>query len=282
MWARAVIAALLGLEALWAQGSSGPSHGTLIVDGGGGTDLVKDRFVTIAGGKNAKIVVIPTGASSLRFGPEKTILNPDWPRDRAEWAAYQRDLMTWFGTEHITVLHTRDRAVADSEDFAKPLRTATGVFLGTGNAGRIAQAYLGTRTQRELQALLDRDGVVFGSSAGSIILGSFIVRGWPEKPLLMAPGHDRGFGFLGNVAIDPHLTEAKRDYELINVVDAHPEILGIGIDEPAALIVQGNRFEVIGTGRVAIYDNQPHPGAWYYWLNPGDRFDLAKWQKIAP
>jgi cyanophycinase len=282
MLARSVIAVLLALEALWAQGSSGPSRGTLIVDGGGSTDLVKDRFVAIAGGKNAKIVVIPTGASSLRFGPEKTILDPDWPRDRTEWAAYQKYLTTWSGTEHITVLHTRDRAVADSEEFAKPLRTATGVFLGTGNAGRIAQAYLGTRTQQELQALLDRGGVVLGSSAGSIILGSFIVRGWPEKPLLMAPGHDHGFGFLRNVAIDPHLTEAKRDYELINVVDAHPEILGIGIDEPAALVVQGNRFEVIGTGRVAIYDNQPHPGAWYYWLNPGDHFDLANWRKIAP
>jgi cyanophycinase len=78
------------------------------------------------------------------------------------------------------------------------------------------------------------------------------------------------------------LRQWKRDYELMNVVDAHPEILGIGIDEPAALVVQGNRFEVIGTGRVAIYDNQPHPGGWYYWLNPGDRFDLARWRKIEP
>jgi len=283
MWVRpSIVFFLVALGALWAQRSSGPPRGTLIVDGGGSTDLVKNRFVAMAGGKDADIVVIPTAASALRFGPANTVLNPDWPRDRAEWAAYKTDLTTWLGTEHITVLHTRDRAIADSEEFAKPLRTATGIFLGTGNAGRIAQAYLGTRTEQELQALLDRGGVVFGSSAGSIILGSFIVRGWPEKPLLMAPGHDRGFGFLKNVAIDPHLKEAKRDYELINVAYAHPDILGIGIDEGAALVVQGNRFEIIGTGKVAIYDNQPHPGAWYYWLNPGDRFDLANWKKTAP
>ena len=123
------------------------------------------------------------------------------------------------------------------------------------------------------------EGVLYGCSACSIVLGPFIVRGWPEKPILMAPGHDRGFGFLKNVAIDPHLTEAKRDYELINVVDAHPEILGIGLDEGAALIVQGNQFEVIGTEMAAIYDNKPHQGGWYYWLNPGDHFDLSKWQK---
>src|SRR5439155_6376892 len=77
----------------------------------------------------------------------------------------------------------------------------------------------------------------------------------PDKPLLMAPGRTAGFGFLTNVAINPHLTSAKRDAELVNVVDAHPEVLGIGIDDDAALIVRKNGFEVIGTGKVAIYDN---------------------------
>ena len=98
----------------------------------------------------------------------------------------------------------------------------------------------------------------------------------------MAPGHERGFAFLKNVAINPHLTQAKRDNELINVVDIHPEILGIGIDEDAALVVRGNRFEVMGTGRVAVYDNQRRDGSWYYWLKPGDQFDLETWTKIAP
>jgi cyanophycinase len=263
-----------------AQRSSGPERGTLIVDGGGTTALVKDRFVAMAGGKQARIVVIPTGASAMRFGAQNTVLNPDWPRDRPEWPAYEADLKSWLGVDNVVVLHTRDRALADSAAFTMPLRNATGVFLGTGNAGRIADAYLGTRTERELQNVLNRGGVILGSSAGSISLGSLIVRGWTEKPLLVAPGHDKGFAFLENVAIDPHLTEAKRDYELINVVDAHPDVLGIGIDEPAALVVQGNTFEVIGKGGVAIYDNRPHPGAWYYWLKPGDHFDLATWQKI--
>jgi cyanophycinase-like exopeptidase len=50
--------------------------------------------------------------------------------------------------KRITILHTRDRIVADSEEFTKPFRKATGVFLGTGNAGRVAQAYLGTRNTK--------------------------------------------------------------------------------------------------------------------------------------
>jgi cyanophycinase len=280
--AAAACVTLVGNVVSSAQRSSGPAKGILILDGGGTTAIVRDRFVSLAGGAKARIVVIPTGVSSLRFGEKNTILDPDWPRDRPEWLAYETYLKQWLGTENVTVIHTRERKVAGSEDFVKPLRNATGVFLSAGNAGRHAQAYLDTRTQRELEAVLARGGVIFGSSAGAIIQGSYTVRGRPDKPLLMAAGHERGFGFLRNVAINPHLTQAKRDNELINVVDAHPEILGIGIDEDAALLVRGNRFEVIGAGRVAIYDNQRREGSWYYWLKPGDQFDLVTWTRIVP
>jgi len=70
--------------------------------------------------------------------------------------------------------------------------------------------------------------------------------------------------------------------QLVNVVDAHPNILGIGIDDEAALLVQKNIFAVIGTGRVAIYDNVRRNGSWYYWLKPGERFDLSTWTKLKP
>jgi len=280
--AAAACVTLVGVVAFSAQRSSGPAKGILILDGGGTTAIVRDRFVSLAGGAKARIVVIPTGVSALRFGEKNTILDPDWPRDRPEWAAYEAYLKQWLGTENVTVIHTRERKVADSEDFVKPLRTATAVFLSAGNAGRHAQAYLDTRTQKELEALLARGGVIFGSSAGAIIQGSYTVRGRPDKPLLMAAGNERGFGFLKNVAINPHLTQAKRENELINVVDAHPEILGIGIDEDAAVVVRGNRFEVIGAGRVAIYDNQRREESWYYWLKPGDHFDLETWTRIVP
>lgn len=60
----------------------------------------------------------------------------------------------------------------------------------------------------------------------------------------------------------------------MNVVDAHPELLGIGIDEETALVVQGDACEVIGTSKVAIYDNQKHGDNWFYLLRPGTRFNL--------
>ncbi len=176
--------------------------------------------------------------------------------------------------KHVKVLHTRDRKTANSDSFVAPLRKANGVWLSSGNAGRFADAYLDTLTQKEIAAVLARGGVVGGNSAGAIIQGSYTIRGRPDKPLLMAKGHERGFGLLANIAINPHLTEQKREAELVNIVDAYPNLLGIGVDEKAALVVSGERFEVIGAGRAAIYDNVKHGGSWYYWLKPGDRFDL--------
>lgn len=276
---RIVLFTVFAVATALAQRSSGPAKGILVVDGGGTSKPVVDEFVRLAGGNAARIVIIPTAASSLRFGAENTILNPDWPRSRPEWTAYEKHLRELFGVGSITILHTRDRAVAGSDEFTKSINTATGVFLGTGNAGRHAAAYLGTRTQMALKDLLDRGGVIMGSSAGAIILGSFTVRGRPDKPLLMAPGHTKGFGFLQNVALNPHLTSAKRDNELVNVCDENPSLLGLGLDDDVALIVRGNRFDVIGKGGVAVYDNVPRNGAWYYWLKPGDSFDLATWKR---
>lgn len=273
---------MLGIVVVVGQKSSGPANGTLIVDGGGATEPIVRRFVELAGGPQARIVVIPTAPSSIRFGDDNVILDPDWPRERNEWRQYHDYLKRWFGVERIEIIHTRDRRISDTEAFVAPLNSATGVYLTPGNSGRLADAYLGTRTHRALEVLLQRGGVVFGSSAGAIIQGSFTVRGRPDKPLLMAPGKTEGFGFLKNVAINPHLTSAKRDAELVNVVDAHPHVLGIGIDDEAAILVRKNTFEVIGTGRVAIYDNVRRNGSWYYWLKPGDRFDLATWAKLKP
>jgi hypothetical protein len=62
----------------------------------------------------------------------------------------------------------------------------------------------------------------------------------------------------------------------------YPHVLGIGIDDDAAILVRKNIFEVIGTGRVAIYDNVRRDGSWYYWLKPGDHFDLSTWTKLKP
>jgi cyanophycinase len=160
----------------------------------------------------------------------------------------------------------------------KPIAAARGVFFTGGRQWRLADAYLNTRTQRELQQLLDRGGVIGGSSAGATILGSFLVRGDTKGNELMIGDHLTGFGFLKNSAIDQHLLRRNRQFDLIEVIEKHPTLLGIGIDENTAVVVEGDRFDVIGQGYVAIYDgkNVIPPAGRFYFLAPGDRFDLVK------
>jgi len=256
-----------------AQLSSGPSKGTLILTGGDQETGIKE-FVALAGGPDANIVYVPTAASSLKLPSGliwEWLYTDDLPANTPE---FKQELCKMFGVKNITILHTRNHKTADSKEFVEPLRKAQGVWLSGGNPGRLSQAYLGTRTQREIEAVLDRGGVVSGNSAGAVIQGSYIIRGNPDKPVLMVKGRERGFALLKNVAVNPHLSEAMRQAELVTIVDIHPQLLGIGIDEKAAIVVKGNRFEVFGQGRVAIYDNQKHGSNWYYWLSPGDRFDL--------
>lgn len=272
--AAAVLFALCVSNCLVAQVSYGSAKGHLILTGGDVGNVVIERFVALAGGPNANFVYVPTAASSVRLPSGFIYDPPDSDTPAANTQAFEEELAKMFGVKHVALLHTRSRKTANSGTFVASLKKANGVWLGSGNAGRLANAYLDTLTQKEIAAVVERGGVVGGNSAGAIIQGSYTVRGRPDKPLLMAKGHERGFAFLKNVAINPHLTEAKRDAELVNVLDTYPQLLGIGLDEKAALVVSGDRFEVIGEGRAAIYDNKKHGGNWYYWLKPGDSFDL--------
>jgi cyanophycinase len=240
----------------------GPTNGSLVVAGGGVTDLaIYERFVSLAGGPEAPIVVIPTAGTGESYS--------DF------WPGLQR--LRDAGATHIKVLHTRDRQKADREDFVAPLQQARGVWFSGGRQWRLVDAYLGTRTLTEIRAVLERGGVVGGSSAGATIQGSYLVRGDSSTNTIMMGDHTEGFGFLANVAIDQHLLRRNRHFDLVEVIEAHPELLGIGLDENTAIVVRGDTFEVIGSGYIAIYDSTKVAGDHmkFYFLAPGDRYDLG-------
>ena len=257
-----VLALLLASTTIAAGAEVGPTNGSLIVAGGGVTDpAIYERFVALAGGPEAPIVVIPTAGSGETYGDF-------WPGLKR-----LRDA----GATHITVLHTRDRREADREDFVAPLQMARGVWFAGGRQWRLVDSYLGTRTLAEIHGVLERGGVVGGSSAGATIQGSFLVRGDTSGNTIMMGDHTEGFGFLKNVAVDQHLLRRNRHFDLLEVIEAHPGLLGIGLDENTAIVVRGDWFEVIGKGYVAIYDSAKvvGSGGGFYFLAPGDRYDLS-------
>ncbi len=240
----------------------GPPNGTLIVVGGGplGPEIIR-RFVEAAGGSHARIVIIPTAG-------EQDTFPADWNGLRQFQTA---------GVRSITVLHTRDPKVADTDAFVAPLREATGVWIPGGRQWRLADSYLNTRTLVELNNVLMRGGAIGGTSAGASIQASYMVRGAREgNTIVMAPGYEHGFGFLRNAAVDQHLSARARQRDLLQVVARHPDLLGIGLDESTAIVVHGDTAEVIGKDRVAFYNADPQNRTAFFWLKPGDRFELNR------
>ncbi|MBI1353339.1 MAG: cyanophycinase [Acidobacteria bacterium] len=240
----------------------GPAHGSLVIVGGGLQDpSIWKRFVDLAGGPDAPIVVIPTAGGAKDYGA-------DW-----EGLEQLRDV----GMRNVTLLHTYDRRVADTEAFVEPLRRARGVWFPGGRQWRLADSYLDTKVHDELEKLLARGGVIGGSSAGATIQGDYLARGDTKSNTILMGDHEQGFAFVRGVAIDQHLLRRNRQFDLLEVIRAKPELLGVGIDEDTAIVVQGDAFEVIGNGYVAIYDakRKIDSGGDFYLLAPGDHFDLA-------
>ena len=261
------ICALALCAGVLSAASIGPSRGHLVIVGGGQlTPDIVGRFIELGGGKDAPMVFVPTAEDGE---PRITASNTFLARA---------------GVKNVTILHTRDRQVADSEAFVEPLKTARAVWFEGGRQWRLADAYLKTRTEKELFRVLARGGVIGGSSAGATIQGSYLVRGAVEgNSTIMAPGHETGMGFLRKSAVDQHVITRHRENDLDQVIDRHPELLGIGIDESTAIVVDGDRFEVIGKSKVFIHDANYRPGPdgkRYYLLSAGDHFDLKTRRKL--
>jgi cyanophycinase len=257
-WLLAAAAMALPLA---AQTRVGPASGALVVAGGGrlGPEIM-NRFVELAGGANAHIVIIPTAGEQDEFP--------------ADWGGYEQ--LRNAGALSVTVLHTRDPVVANRDEFVAPLRTATGVWIPGGRQWRLADAYLGTKVLEALFGVLERGGAIGGTSAGASIQASYMVRGAVEgNTIMMAPGHEQGFGFLRGAAVDQHLLARDRQDDLLEVIAAHADLLGIGLDEGTAIVVQGDSAEVIGRSKAAFYNVRDAGGAPYYFLEAGDLFDLA-------
>ena len=223
--------------------SLGPKNGALLIGGGGMTDEMWKVFFDLAGGKSSKLVIIPTAfdENSINYDPEFKILKRQFKAR---------------GFEDILFIHTRDTLIANSDDFVKPLKTATAVWLTGGRQHRTADTYLNTKTHVELNNVLARGGIIGGHSAGASIQGSYLVRGSRDlegnSRIISDP--EIGLGFVTNSAFDQHHLERNRHYEMYDLLKIRPNLLGVGIDQNTAILVQKNKFEVIGDKYVAIYD----------------------------
>ena len=263
------------------EGTHGPEKGSLVIVGGaGGVEGAKifKRFVELAGGEKAKILVVPTASSS----GEKTTAE-----------SFRKARIREGGIEpaSLAILHTRDPKEADTEEFVAPIREATGIWFSGGRQWRLVDSYGDTLAEQEFRAVLERGGAIGGSSAGATIQGSFLARGDTTGNTIMLGDHQRGFAYLTNATIDQHVVARGRELDLIEVL-TDPEsrmepghekksLMGFGVDEDTAMVVTGDHFEVIGkpSGAVLVYD----PTSWakglpakqkFLRLGPGSIYDM--------
>jgi len=262
------------------QITTGNKNGTLIAIGGGeiGDTSIMKEFRKLAGGDAAKIVVIPT--AFVRNNKIDTML-------------LKRNFKE-YGIPNFTILHTSDSIEANTDDFVKPIKEATGIYFTGGRHWRIADSYLNTKVHEELSKLLDRGGVIAGSSAGATIQGSYLARGDTKNNQIMMGDHEVGFGFISNITIDQHVLTRNRQFDMFTILKNKPELLGIGIDESTAIIVKGDILEVIGESYVLIYDQSfwstdssdlyednaqkklPNKDQLFYFLKSGDKYNLRE------
>ena len=271
---------MLPINNLFGQGSNnlkanetiGPERGTLIITGDGIYGVSQDKFLELIGGAHAPIIVIPTAGSSEVLSDE--------------FLEKYKQRFIKSGFTNVTVLHTRDTKEANTDEFIEPIKNAVGVIFGGGRQWRHADSYLNTKAHDEFIKLLDRGGVIAGGSAGATIQGSYLARGDSQGNTKMMGDHEVGLGFVKNVAIDQHLLKRNRQFDMFEILDNRPELLGIGIDEGTGIIVQGDTFKVIGESYVAMYDGTrwskerdtiyklPKGSKEFYTLKSGDEYNL--------
>ena len=236
-------------------------HGSLVIVGGGVTDPIAERFLELAGGYEQPIVVLPTAVAK--------------PRGSRDADHFRR-----LGARDVTVLKQRLRPEVESKTYLQTLARARGLWFSGGHQWRFVDAYQGTLAYDSFHAVLQRGGVIGGSSAGASIQADYLARGNPlGNRDIIARGYERGFGFLPGTAIDQHFAQRKRFADMTRLTQTYPQLLGIGIDEQTALVVEGDVGEVLGKNSVHFYNRrapvapeQPD----YVRVAPGGRYDLRR------
>jgi cyanophycinase len=237
-------------------------RGSLVIVGGGKIpDMVRETFWRLANGEEGRLVIIPAASTRADREPAETLLAP-WQEHRLA---------------SVELLHARDRGQASDPAFLEPLRKATGVWISGGSQTRLVEAYTGTGVEKELHALLERGGVVGGTSAAAAVLSRLaILSGNAEAKT------GTGFELLPGAVIDHHFSQRKGGQCLRDVIQKHPGVFGVGIDEETALIVRGRSMRVLGEHHVTLLlpgtqTREPRREV----LQARQRADLTTWRRAA-
>ena len=219
-------------------------HTALLIIGGAedkvGRTTVLRRFVRLAGGSKARIVVIPSASSR----PEDAV--------RSYTAIFGR-----LGVPTIVSVDPRSRPASADQALVQAVDDATGVFMTGGNQLKLSQVVVGTPLATAISRAYARGAVVAGTSAGASIMSRFMISLGADgvTPRQRAGQLTSGLGLVPGVIVDQHFDQRARYGRLMSLVAGSPDLLGIGIDEDtAAEIRDGRLLTVLGSGAIFVVD----------------------------
>lgn len=281
---RSVVGATIALcIALPCGASEERPRGHLVLNGGGSKPAeVIEKFIELAGGFEAEIVVFPTASGEPDTGE------------------YYQELFAGYGCTNVVVAEVRSTADAANQELVETVSHAGGIFFSGGDQRRITQALLGTPVGAAVATAFAGGAVVGGTSAGTACQSGLMITGDGDFTVITADNVElwQGLGLFQGVIVDQHFVARKRQNRLISVILEHPELLGVGIDEGTAVWVRPDgTFKVLGTGWVIVFDATEahisrgergdgetslgvHDMATYVLL-PGEVFDLQKRQVVS-
>jgi cyanophycinase len=224
---------------------AGDTSGTLVLIGGacspGGEAL--GTFVSRSNGRGGGRIVGFTTASSDPMGSA---------------LAWRNDLKV-AGASNVEIPIVANRNAAQDRNIAKLVEEAEGIFLGGGDQVHLVATIAGSRVGNAIRDAYRRGAIVCGTSAGAAALTETILAGGEvdetgkHNDMHIGPG----LGLLGfRAMIDTHFAQRRRLHRLFVAIAANPDLMGLGIDEDTAFVVQGHLGEVIGKGGVTFVDGR--------------------------
>jgi cyanophycinase len=199
------------------------------------------EFVRRAGGKRARIVILPQASALEESG-----------------AIYVQQCLD-LGAKEAVALEFRRRDLADTPENLRLVRRASGIFFTGGAQMRITNLIGGTQLEKELLQAYQRGCVVGGTSAGASVLSKTMIAygksgPTPRERIVQLTA---GLGFTDAFTFDQHFRQRDRLGRLIYVVASQPGILGVGLDEDTAAIVEDDsRLIVFGSAAITVVDGR--------------------------
>ncbi len=257
---------------------------------GGGEDKIQDRkilraFIENSGGASARIAIIPSAS-----------------REPEVIGMIYHQIFTELRAEFVEVFDIRERLDQSPEEVEAKLRGITGVFMTGGDQLRLCALIAETPLAKAIcQKAQKGELVLAGTSAGAAVMGHYMIAGGgsgdsPNKEMVSM---SIGLGIIPDIIVDQHFHNRNRMARLMTAIAAHPDKLGVGIDEDTAAIFEnGDIIRVMGRGTVTIVD----PGEVSYsnqvWvsdtapltihnlrvhiLSAGSRYNLTKRLPMSP